>query len=127
MLLDVYPTVAEVLNVSLEHAIEGRSLLAPTTEEPRSIFSETRRRKELSSVLRDRYKLVVPERTGKTMLFDVVADPREREDLSALEPELTRALLEELRAFGARQGAPPAAPVELDAEEEARLRALGYL
>ena len=43
-------------------------------------------------------KLVVT-RGGKPELYDVVADPAERRDLSAIRPELTRRLHEELKAW----------------------------
>jgi arylsulfatase A len=50
------------------------------------------------AAMRGNDKLVVT-RGGKPELYDVVADPAERRDLSAIRPELTRRLHEELKAW----------------------------
>jgi arylsulfatase A-like enzyme len=50
------------------------------------------------AALRGQFKIVVTL-GGKPELFDVVADPAERRDLSAQHPELTRQLREELDAW----------------------------
>jgi arylsulfatase A-like enzyme len=65
-------------------------------------------------------------RPHRVELYDLLADPGQRHDLSRREPRATRALLRELLAFRpqARAGAHSA---PLDAELEASLQALGYL
>jgi arylsulfatase A len=50
------------------------------------------------AALRGQFKIVVTQ-GGKPELFDVVADPAERRDLSAQHPELTRQLRQELDAW----------------------------
>ncbi len=50
------------------------------------------------AALRGPFKIVVTQ-GGKPELFDVVADPAERRDISAQHPELTRQLREELDAW----------------------------
>lgn len=63
-------------------------------------------------------------------LYDLRTDPAERYDFAGSRPGVTAALsgrLERLRAESALAGPEGDAPVHLDAEAEARLRALGYL
>jgi len=71
---------------------------------------------------------------GTLQLYDLVNDPRERENLAAAQPDLVRRLDAELAqhllADQARRDAlrsPAGGEVELDADEIERLRALGYL
>jgi arylsulfatase A-like enzyme/predicted Zn-dependent protease len=59
-------------------------------------------------------------------LYDVAADPSERTNVAASHPVELDALRQRLRQWNAG-GPPPAASARLDAETEARLRALGYL
>jgi hypothetical protein len=50
------------------------------------------------AALRGRFKLVVT-RGGKSELYDVVADPAERRDISASYPELTTELRDEIKGW----------------------------
>ncbi len=80
-----------------------------------------------------RLKLVQTS-VGETMLFDVDADPTERDDLAARSPDEVIRLTAELADWQAMLGLPAldarldrvAAPA-LDAAAEERLRALGYV
>jgi predicted Zn-dependent protease len=61
-------------------------------------------------------------------LFDLAADPREEHDLAAREPQRVQRLSAELRAALAKMapGGDAARAVALSAEQEERLRSLGY-
>jgi arylsulfatase A-like enzyme len=77
-------------------------------------------------VRRDRYKLYYDSLArAKYRLFDLAADPRELRDVSSAHPELAaelRAVLEARHLV-----VPGEAPAELPPDEQAKLRALGYL
>ncbi len=65
----------------------------------RTIFWEWQsERSDQIAAMRGQYKLVVSH-GGKSELYDVVADPAERRDVSAEHPELTRELRVELAAW----------------------------
>lgn len=59
-------------------------------------------------------------------VYDVVADPGERTDLSRQDGVLDRALREALRAYPFVPERPSATPQSLSAEDRARLASLGY-
>ena len=76
----------------------------------------------------DRYKVVErPSHDGgwRVELYDLAADPAERRDLAEEQPELASRLRAELDAVFAEVEPPPAR--ELEPEELAALRALGYV
>ncbi len=76
------------------------------------------------------WKLVV-DRTLRSVLYDLETDPGERTDRHASEPARTRALREGVDAHikaGAKvRAAQPPGIRELDAQQQKRLRALGYI
>jgi arylsulfatase A-like enzyme len=81
------------------------------------------------SVRRGRHKLLYDSKSGSYSLFDLAADPGERNDRLADEPQVARQLMDEMKARY-RDFTPdvePANPVELSPEEIERLRALGYM
>jgi hypothetical protein len=79
------------------------------------------------SIRQGRFKLIRDENTKTVRLYDLEADAGERVDLSNREPEVVSRLLDVLdaRELGLSRGAGPT--IELDPEEERRLRALGYV
>ncbi len=74
------------------------------------------------------WKLILDEGTGRRQLYDLAADPAEREDLAAALPETTAAYLAAWEAWKASKAAAfrQEFPV-IDKETEERLRSLGYL
>ncbi len=140
-LMDLYPTLLELLGVPLEHSIQARSLVPLLRGEKlpdRDAFSESTRAvpTEVKSLRSGRYKLIWaapkrgPEREPRVFLFDLRDDPEEFNDLSAELPEVTAALRARLEAL--ISGSPPRTyeeEVPEDVPEDLRkeLEALGYV
>ncbi len=141
-LMDVLPTLAEAAGVAPPDDLDGRSLLAAAR-------GEADRANEADSALTFRvdfaprligggiavgkHKLIAIEENYEgarqvLRLYDLEADPRERDDLAAREPELTKQLLSRLAEESHDQlaTAPPRGEVVKDLDRE-RLRALGYV
>ena len=81
--------------------------------------------------LRDgRWKLIYTPRTGSAELYDLEADPEERNDLSGFATDRTRGSIERLLAWYEAAPRPfrgsQVRRVTLDDETTRRLRALGY-
>jgi len=110
-----HPLVSELNQLEF---MEGRALRSGATW-----------RGDQRALLEGRDKLVW-SRLGRHQLFDVIADPREREDRSAVEADLVAAMQERLQAYLESLPAPASearAPRRVDPETEASLRELGYL
>lgn len=140
-LVDVAPTILELVGVAPPAGIDGVSL-APLLRagagegereglrrqlEDRTLLAHRRGPDaDLWSVVRERWKLIVGPEGDE--LYDLYADPRERDDLAASHPELVQRLrveLERLRAGGIRSDA-ALEEVPLPSELVDHLRAIGY-
>ena len=150
-LVDVMPTVLELVGLPVPEDLDGRSL-APLVLgereqlEPRPAFAELRtldpvcRDEHLSidcwkgahSVQTDRFKLVRSVDGSTEELYDLESDPGETRNVAADHPEVVaehRALLEAHLARGARLALRPESQdgtAELGDELRERLEALGY-
>jgi arylsulfatase A-like enzyme len=83
---------------------------------------------ETKAIVRWPYKAILEIDSGKAMLFDLTADPGERNDLAAQRPEELGALLGELAERLAEAQALGVAPgADIDEDLLRRLRALGYI
>lgn len=123
--VDIAPTVLERLGLDRPAGIPGRSLLAPPPAEPEDSYFESlssnlnRGWAPLRGVIRDGRKwidLPIPE------LYDLPADPKEEKNL-ALEDRRTGAAL---RKALPQEAVWPPRKGAVSAEEEQRLRSLGY-
>jgi arylsulfatase A-like enzyme/Tfp pilus assembly protein PilF len=122
--VDVVPTLLEALGVARPAGLPGRSLLARPEPAGGSYFESlstclNRGWAPLRGLLRERKKLIdlpVPE------LYDLAADPGEKENLFDRERQAARAMAAALPA----ESRWPPAKGEVSEEEEARLRSLGY-
>ena len=127
--LDILPTILDVAGIPPGPGLEGRSLARTPEQEPaRRVFSETDRRSRLRSVRAGRHKLVLNLDSGALALYDLEQDPSEQHDVAALHPEVAASLREELLAWmrdHPLQRAEPA--LKIPAQDQQRLRALGYL
>jgi len=129
-LVDVAPTLLDATGVAAPEGFDGVSLWPVLTSGERmpkrqliaenSLYGTQRR-----VIVEWPYKLIVDVEEPQAALYDLERDPGERHDLAAERPEVAKRLAAALakRPAGATRGA----PVELDAETERDLRALGYL
>lgn len=132
-ILDVAPTILDVLGLPALPAAEGRSLLPviesrPSGGSPASAYAETYVARlhygfgALQSLRRGTKKFVLAPRPE---LYDLAADPGETRNLVDEDPATARAMREELVALLA--GKPTSvAPAPVDAEARRRLESLGY-
>ncbi|GAB4223557.1 MAG: choline-sulfatase [Acidobacteriota bacterium] len=136
-LLDVAPTICRLAGIDPPPQFWGHDLLDLAREGPPA------ERREFLAVARPpapkfppyvalvsgRLKLIRNERSGRESLFDLEADPEERSDLSAEQPQLLEfargrldGMMSRCRGLGLGRG-PQAPPLR---EEIERLRSLGY-
>jgi arylsulfatase A-like enzyme len=104
-LTDLMPTLVAAAGGAIDPAwhVDGHNLLPHWTRKSkaaeRTLFWEWQAEGyDQLAAMRGNDKLVVTG-GGKPELYDVVADPDERRDLSAIRPELARRLHEELKAW----------------------------
>ena len=136
-MIDLLPTLLELLHVPAPPGLRGHSLLPLLLEpgrahEPRPLLSEGYPfGRNQQSVSLDGFKLIRSLRSGRVELYDLEADPDERNDLAAARPEVRSRLLalldSELPSDPALPSDPLARPGELDAETLRRLQELGYV
>jgi arylsulfatase A-like enzyme/Tfp pilus assembly protein PilF len=134
-LIDLAPTMLDLIGVAAPASFEGRSLLAavnaPRVDRPPAYLEAmdanlTRNWAPLSALVAGGYKLIdlpVAE------LYDLAADPGETSNLFLQNPDRARTLEALLRdriaQFSARGSTP--ARITLDADARQRLQALGYV
>jgi arylsulfatase A-like enzyme/Flp pilus assembly protein TadD len=131
-LVDVAPTVIDLVGAPAMADVDGRSIRPFVAgeqrfEDPGSYFEAldanlTRHWAPLTGIVRQQTKLIdlpIPE------LYDLSADPGERTNLYARQRERARDL--ERRLDLVTRGAAASSPSAIDADAEARLRALGYV
>jgi arylsulfatase A-like enzyme len=138
-LVDVLPTVLELLALPLPPDLDGlslrpswqaagapeRALFVEADLDPPGPGARTMVPGDDLAVRRGRYKLVLDPTSENARLFDLVADPRETRDVAGDQAEIARALGEELKRFRARRA--ESLPTEpLDAADLEKLEALGY-
>lgn len=141
-LADLRPTLDDLLGLPPGPAFEGKSL-APALldgagldpERPvhlyRRHFAGERRgevevKGEKFAVRVGRWKLIEGPEEGTRELFDLEADPGERENRIDAAPEVAAELAARLAAWRAGRAGEAGAPLRITPEERERLRALGY-
>jgi arylsulfatase A-like enzyme len=130
-LVDVAPTVLDRLGLpEPSTGFVGRSLLGqPDEEEPHPAFFSTMLAGDTRGVVIAGMKLTERKRTGERVLFDVDADPGERNNLAAEQPQTVEALGVLLDAWAdqVQEGKEHAVELDLTDAERERLEALGYV
>lgn len=137
-LIDLYPTVAEILDVDLEHQVQGRALTPMLRGERLDVvpvYSESLLRTEDDgrSIREGNFKLIWRFQEGvdeepRTILFDLARDPAETQNVANQHPEAVKHLLATMATINAgKVEAEGVAEEDLDPEHRERLRALGYL
>lgn len=96
------------------------------------MFSQTRRRNRLDSVVSGRFKLIRNADTKRVTLYDWKRDPDEHEEVAARYPEVVVRLEQGLSSWleemaRATADYEPARPVELSPAEIEQLKGLGYI
>lgn len=131
-LLDVMPTVLDILDIDVPTPVHGRSLLPVIrgerpAEESRKIYSELGT--HLAALMRGRWKLLYDADFERFELYDLVADYGETRNLagadSAAFTELAGILSEWLRAKRSESHIGP--NVLMDDKTTRQLKALGYI
>lgn len=141
-LLDLFPTLLELLGLSAPAGLPGRSFAAALAGGPpsgaaraivleRRVFTSERVgtipvRGEKLAVREGRWKYIEAPEEERRELYDLESDPRERVNLAEREPARAAALAERLARWRRdTPAAPPAASVS--PEDAERLEALGYV
>ncbi len=128
-LVDVFPTIVDVLGMPLPPGLAGRSLLGtpdPAGAPPRRIYSETLYPRlhlgwsDLAS-LEDEHDHYIE--SPRPELYDLAADPGEKNDLAAGLPPALRSMRAQLLAMPR----PLQPPGNSDPEQMKKLAALGYI
>ena len=131
-LVDVMPTLLDLLGLEEPKHLQGRSLLPLLAEEemiPRYLFAQ-HRSEGLSALRAGSWKLI--QGAPDPQLFNLERDPDERHNRSESHPELLGSALRTLgdllstsRAYRGLAG--PAEPAEVDDRTRRELEALGYV
>jgi choline-sulfatase len=133
-IVDVMPTILDLLHVEGPNTMQGRSLLPLGRGERMDLvaYSETWYPRhhygwsELTSIRDGRYHFIAAPRRE---LYDTQLDPGELRNVAAANPGRADALEHALSAFLASTSSTrgPATPRPVDPDVEARLRSLGYV
>ena len=131
-LIDVAPTVLDLLGLEPDPRMEGASLLSRPDGEraaPLVYFDVYGANANLIAVRDERYKFIFEAGTRKEELYDLVEDPGEQRNLLEADDSLGNPYRQDLLAWFERTGKPLAKPrkVEFDAETRERLKYLGYI
>ena len=118
--IDLYPTLAAILGLEIPLDLPGRNLLADRGERP--AVSELR---GLVALRTPDWKLIHDRAQNRFELYDLTADPVERNNVFAKDSTGT-ALVRQLGDWGASIPPPPPAAGR-DPEFREKLRALGYI
>jgi len=135
-IIDLAPTLIEIAGLESPRSFQGISLL-PYIEGKGSLrgyggFSEADHMDPGHNVKRclrtNQHKYYYDINTERGMLFDLVNDPGEKQDLATAQPELSERLSRELFSWMETRGDERRSPeLSLSTAEQERLRSLGYL
>src|SRR5262245_24921138 len=134
-LLDLTPTILDLLGVTSNVPFQGRSimpLLRGGTLPERPVFGEASQIEGLRAVRTNAWKYVHPDGVPP-QLYDLRVDPRERTNVCAAEAATCTGFGVELAQWEqamaaevARRALPEAVPARVDGQTRERLRQLGY-
>jgi arylsulfatase A-like enzyme len=126
-LVDVVPTLLDLLAVPPMPGQQGRSLLEPA--QPMPLLAETHppmAPRELFALRDARFKLVYHPQDGQFEMYDLASDPRELSDVFASRGQELADWQRELREIAERAAQLGTTAPVLDAAAAQRLKALGY-
>jgi arylsulfatase A-like enzyme/Tfp pilus assembly protein PilF len=125
-LVDLYPTIAELLGLPQPEDLAGFSLLSEEVDPARNIYAETFYARahlgwaEVTSLIGERYQYIDAPRPE---LYDLLADPEETNDLIQIDRQAAARLREELSGYDREY----VAAEYVDDEKQQQLAALGYV
>jgi arylsulfatase A-like enzyme len=134
-LVDVLPTVLDVLGIQGKRPFHGRSLRSSSGTLRGKVFAESysctgvhpRLQRTLRSVISHPLKLIQSSR-GSAELYDIAGDPGETRDLAGPRSVVLAALLRNLQDWvSANAPLAKAMPAQLDEKALERLKTLGYV
>lgn len=131
-IVDVAPTLVTMTGLELPDSWQGKDLFSEVDRPGygRSQSDSPAWNVELDTVVTRELKLIVNGKDGSQQLFDRIADPEEKHDLSEERPEDLSAMLSLLhrhRADNLRRRSGNQTEVTVDAETLEQLRQLGYM
>ncbi len=135
--VDLVPTVMDVLNYENPEGLQGRSLLSAKQEKPRDVFSESfpdgkmlewhpRFHRIERAILSGPYKLI-NSTTGKNELYDLSKDPNEKRNLYGVNDSKSMELEAKLNQWLKDTKEKSGTTTKLDKDALERLKALGYV
>jgi arylsulfatase A-like enzyme len=133
-MIDVMPTLLAAAGVEVPSSAQGRDLFGATTA-PTAVYAEEDHEGNiLESIRSSEWKLIIanegnPRGVESLELYNVAADPGETNNLASSKSDVVGRLQNELETLRSLAGASAVtgSTGALDAADEERLRALGYL
>jgi arylsulfatase A-like enzyme len=139
-LIDLMPTVLDVLNFPIPSNIDGISLLKQSKDKSRPIIAESypgdlrwnlhpRFERTECAIFSEPYKFITST-SGKRELYNLSKDPTEKEDLSVSDREISRKLEAEMNQWvnsAEFADTEAASAPKFDTDTINRLKSLGYL
>jgi arylsulfatase A-like enzyme len=127
--LDIVPTLLDYLGIpAAEHGFAGASLRPAIETGERVREHQFSAQGAYRAAVGPRHKLVHDLATRRAWLYDLAADPGERQDRLAAQRRAYAPLRDALREWMAHaEGGDPASSLALAEEAERRLRAVGYI
>ena len=132
-LVDLVPTILDVLDLEIPSDLSGRSLVPLLEGEPfgpRPLYAEvTDGRSPTRAIIDWPWKYVHRFTPGRGMLYNLESDPGETVDLTDIDGDVKRYMLKTLLDWsnGLEPRWEPADPQPLTPEEIKRLKLLGYI
>jgi arylsulfatase A-like enzyme len=127
-LVDIVPTVLAALGVEAPGGLPGTSLLGEPPASRTLVAERVLYGRENKAAVRWPWKAIfTPGADDEVALFDLEADPGERQDLARVRPEVAARLKELLQALERAGAQADGGAAALDPETERELRSLGYI
>jgi len=131
-LMDVGPTLLEMADIDKPESFWGRSLLPllADAEEPMEPVNAISQTSGVKAIISLPWKLILYPKEGRTLLFNLVEDPKELHSVEADHPELVTQLKEMLKMTARNEDVPDLYVDEADIDDPAlleQLKALGYV
>jgi arylsulfatase A-like enzyme len=126
---DIAPTITNLVGLSFPGGVHGTVM--PFDEggfkpRNRTVYSETRRKADLMSVIENRYKLIIDNENKTMELYNLREDPREKNNIVSKNQGKALELKNKLLDFYSKPTKHPKAIV-LTGKQIRALRALGYV